>query len=585
MGKNFNTYFGFVLLGFFQFLSGQNLHSVLKVDGALGPVNANEPSIAYFENPSHSGLIGVNTSSVFRTNDPWMNRWTPVVVNPPQGFYGDPVLNISNQGMVFMAHLAKNKTGVWPKFFDRIVFERSDDSGKTFTSTDVGFHEGKMQDKPWFSLDEWKQSQGFGNVYLSWTEFDIYGSHSDQDSSRIWFARSVDGGRSFEKPIAISDVSGDAQDDDATAEGANISISPDGVLHAVWSRNDTIWYDCSRDFGITWGKDQFVARQIGGWNHAGVTSTLRVNGMPVIQSDCFGNMYVVYSGDACEHGLTTHWECMHRDVFLTIKRPSDACFSPPIVLNKPMNSESFHSKGSDGLSGDIAIPPFEFSEQYSPAMVVSPNGKRLFVAWEDRRRSQTGVFFDIYGVEIIASKHGQFKMSDNLRISENVNIAPGNEVFMGDYIALDWSESLHVAYTGYSILNHHPIVCLSRLKAKRRGGSKFFFHGETGISTPALEVAIIKDKQPVASTLDARGNGNNKIETNKQIAIWAAWPEAKNFTLEFKLGKQVMFEHVFENVKDGHVDLMIPVSRFSPGVYEIVLRKKGKMIKQPFYFN
>ena len=62
--------------------------------------------------------------------------------------------------------------GVWPKFFDRIVFERSDDSGKTFTSTDVGFHEGKMQDKPWFSMDEWQGSKGFGNVYLSWTEFD-----------------------------------------------------------------------------------------------------------------------------------------------------------------------------------------------------------------------------------------------------------------------------------------------------------------------------------------------------------------------------------------------------------------------------
>jgi hypothetical protein len=166
-----------------------------------------------------------------------------------------------------------------------------------------------------------------------------------------------------------------------------------------------------------------------------------------------------------------------------------------------------------------------------------------------------------------------------------VNIAPGNEVFMGDYISLDWSESLQVAYTGYSILNHHPIVCLSRLKWKRRGGSKFFIRGETGINTPALEVAIIKDKQQVASTLDSRGDGSNKTETNKQIAIWAAWPEAKNFTLEFKLGKQVMFEHVFENVKDGHVDLMIPMSRFSLGVYEIVLRKKGKMIKQPFYYN
>jgi hypothetical protein len=53
------------------------------------------------------------------------------------------------------------------------------------------------------------------------------------------------------------------------------------------------------------------------------------------------------------------------------------------------------------------------------------------------------------------------------------------------------------------------------------------------------------------------------------------------------LTREVRFHHkvVFENVKDGHVDLLIPASRFTPGMYEIVLRKKGKMVKQPFYFN
>ena len=585
MVKKVNTYLGFVLLGFVQFLGGQNIHSVLKSDGTFGAVNANEPSIAFFKNQSEVGIIGVNTSWVFLTNDPFMNSWTPVVVNPPQGFYGDPVFKISNQGVVYLAHLAKNKSGVWPKFFDRIVFERSEDSGKTFTSTDVGFHEGKMQDKPWFSMDEWQGSKGYGNVYLSWTEFDDYGSKESKDSSRIWFVRSVDGGRNFETPVVISDVSGDAQDDDGTAEGANVAISPDGVLHAVWSRNDTIWYDCSRDRGKTWGKDQFVARQIGGWNHSGVRSTMRVNGMPVIQSDAFGNIYVAYSGDACEHGLTTHWECMQRNVFLSVLRKGKSEFNEPIVLNRPASVESFYAKGSDGLSGDIAIPLFEFTEQYSPAMVVSPNGKRLFVAWQDRRRSQTGCFFDVYGVEIVASKRGELKLGNNVRLSNNVSIAPGTEVFMGDYISLDWAESLHLAYTAFSIKEKHPIICLSKFKESKRVGSRFLIQGEVGISTPALEVAIQRDKQQASSTLDALTNESMKKIDGRQIALWAAWPEAKSFTVEFKLGKQVMFEHVFENVKDGHVDLLIPASRFTPGMYEIVLRKKGKMVKQPFYFN
>jgi hypothetical protein len=383
----------------------------------------------------------------------------------------------------------------------------------------------------------------------------------------------------------ISDVSGDAQDDDGTAEGANVAISPDGVLHAVWSRNDTIWYDCSRDCGKTWGKDQFVARQIGGWNHSGVRATMRVNGMPVIQSDAYGNIYVAYSGDACEHGLTTHWECMQRNVFLSVLHAGKSEFNEPVVLNRPASVESFYAKGSDGLSGDIAIPLFEFTEQYSPAMVVSPNGKRLFVAWQDRRRSQTGCFFDVYGVEIVASKRGDLKLGENVRLSSNVSIAPGTEVFMGDYIALDWAESLHLAYTAFSIKEKHPIICLSKFKERKRVVSRFLIQGEVGITTPALEVAIQRDKQQASSTLDALTNETTKKIDGRQIALWAAWPEAKSFTVEFKLGKQVMFEHVFENVKDGHVDLLIPASRCTPGMYEIVLRKKGKMVKQPFYFN
>ena len=52
MVKKVSTYLGFVLLGFVQFLGGQNIHSVLKSDGTFGAVNANEPSIAFFKNQS-----------------------------------------------------------------------------------------------------------------------------------------------------------------------------------------------------------------------------------------------------------------------------------------------------------------------------------------------------------------------------------------------------------------------------------------------------------------------------------------------------------------------------------------------------
>jgi hypothetical protein len=89
---------------------------------------------------------------VFVTNDAG-RTWDLVVVDPKQGFYGDPVLKWAKNNTVYLAHLAKNKQLPWPQHFDRIVFERSQDGGRSFTATDVGYNEGKMQDKPWVSLD------------------------------------------------------------------------------------------------------------------------------------------------------------------------------------------------------------------------------------------------------------------------------------------------------------------------------------------------------------------------------------------------------------------------------------------------
>ena len=331
--KSIIAYLWVICLSGANALFGQVTHSVLAAEGSAEPINGNEPSIALDPTSPNRAVIGVNTSTVMRTMDPALRNWSSVIVSPPQGFYGDPVIKINDKGIVYLAHLAKNKEGKWPNFFDRIVFERSDDAGVTFTSTDIGYHLGKMQDKPWFSMDEWKKSKGYGNVYLTWTEFDSYHSSNPQDSSRIWFARSVDGGRSFQTPVVISDRGGDAMDDDATAEGANVTVSPDGSLHAVWSRNDTIWYDCSTDFGKTWGKDQFVAEQFGGWNHEGMKGTMRVNGMPFIESNARGHLFVVYSGGACKK--QTMGACKSRNVYLVCKFGAKGSFTMPATVNRP----------------------------------------------------------------------------------------------------------------------------------------------------------------------------------------------------------------------------------------------------------
>jgi hypothetical protein len=57
-----------------------------------------------------------------------------------------------------------------------------------------------FEDKPWTAVDRGAGSPHRGNVYVAWTRFDVYGSADPSHRSTIWFARSRDGGRSFQPP-------------------------------------------------------------------------------------------------------------------------------------------------------------------------------------------------------------------------------------------------------------------------------------------------------------------------------------------------------------------------------------------------
>ena len=99
--KSIIAYLWVICLSGANALFGQVTHSVLAAEGSLEPVNGNEPSIAVDPTFPNRTLIGVNTSTVMRSMDPALKLWNAVVVNPPQGFYGDPVFKINDKGNVY----------------------------------------------------------------------------------------------------------------------------------------------------------------------------------------------------------------------------------------------------------------------------------------------------------------------------------------------------------------------------------------------------------------------------------------------------------------------------------------------------
>jgi hypothetical protein len=105
--------------------------------------------------------------------------------------------------------------------------------------------------------------------------------------------------------------------------------------------------------------------------------------------------------------------------------------------------------------------------------------------------------------------------------------------------------------------------------------------GVSSVVEPGLSLWVMDNVSEKSNTTDIEKDSRK----DKKIFIWAEWPGVNNFTLELKMGSQVVFSHVFENVLDGKVDFELPLTRFVPGSYEMVLRKKGRSVSLPVYLK
>jgi len=228
-----------------------------------------------------------------------------------------------------------------------------------------------MEDKPWIAVDGVTGSPHRGNVYVAWTRFDKYGSADPEHRSRIFFARSKDGGKTFNPPVRVSDKSGGALDDAQTVEGAVPAVGPKGEVYIAWAGADGILFDKSEDGGFSFGKDVKVADQPGGWNFSSV-GLPRHNGLPVTGCDVSrgkdrGSVYVCWAdkrnGDA--------------DVFVAASRDGGKTWGEPVRANTdpPKN-------GKDQLFAWMAVDPLDGSVNavfYDRREASSPTDTRMGV--------------------------------------------------------------------------------------------------------------------------------------------------------------------------------------------------------------
>lgn len=356
--------------------------------------SANEPSIMFNPNNPSKMVVGANIDLCF-TSDDSGNTWTKRDISSTFGVWGDPVIDVDVNGDFYFFHLSNPVNGNW---IDRIVCQKSTDNGATWSNGSyTGLNGNLAQDKHWSAID-----RSNNNIYLTWTQFDNYGSAAPTDSTQILFSKSVDAGLTWSAPTRINQRAGNCVDMDSTVEGAVPAIGPNGEIYVAWAGPDGIVFDRSLDGGTTWlTNDIIVDPMPTGWDYF-VPGIYRSNGLPVTKCDTSGGP---------NHGtIYINWSDQR---------------------NGPDDTEIWLAKSTDG--GDTWTAPILVNDDYS--------GTHQFLTWMDIDQTNGHLYFVFYdrrnssstATEVtMAISHDGGNVFANRIISETPFV-PNPAIFFGDY--------------------------------------------------------------------------------------------------------------------------------------------------------
>lgn len=355
----------------------------------------NEPSISMNPNNPDELLAGANINSYYYSVDGGWNWTKGNLTSAQNGVWGDPCIIVDTAGDFYFLHLSNPQNGSW---IDRIVSQKFDIDTETWSNDSyMGLNGNKAQDKEWAVVDS-----ATNTIYVTWTQFDEYGTSDPTKFSNIMFSKSTDAGATWTDAIQINEVSGNCVDSDNTTEGAVPAVGPNGEIYVAWAGPQGIVFDRSMDGGETWlDEDIFINAQPGGWDYD-IPGINRSNGLPITccdisQSPNRGTIYVNWSDQR----------------------------------NGTENTDVWLSKSTDGgntwTEAERVNDDDSEKQQFFTWMTIDlANGDLYFVFYDRRNYSNNNT--DVF----LARSTDGGETFENVKISESPFL-PSSNVFFGDY--------------------------------------------------------------------------------------------------------------------------------------------------------
>jgi hypothetical protein len=246
-----------------------------------------------------------------------------------------------------------------------------------------------INDKEWIAVDSHASSPFRDRVYVTWTRF-IFNPHNGRYvQSPIAVAVSSDGGQTFTDPqLIVGNV--------LYGQGSHPVVGPDGTVYVFWDAStrlatlDSIWVVKSTDGGLSWSKPVAVSEivDINTNNITVANASFRVNSFPAGDVAPNGDVYVTWSsllsdatGGLCLTGTNTG---CHATTLFSKSTDGGATWSAPAVAFPAQDASNRSAVGYPVMQADgsmLNAPADRRVDTFFPALKVSPSGRVYISAY------------------------------------------------------------------------------------------------------------------------------------------------------------------------------------------------------------